>query len=353
MKKKTGSKKLGYIFTAVALAAVVAAVVVIVFCLRAMGFGGVVTGMGRQDTEDGADAYESDEYESDEYETEDFDGIVLDGEKYVYNDHLSNFLFIGVDKEEQVDTSDGSRHAGQADAIYLMSWDRVTGDVTVIGIPRDTMTDIEIYAYDGTDMGAATDHISLSYGYGDGKHTSCRLTVEAVSNLLYGIPIQGYCSISIGGMPLLTEAVGGVTVTIPNDSLEYLGDEYSEGSEITLDKDNTEIFLRLRDTTTTDSALYRMERQKTFLTAFAEKAESVFSAEPEKLTQLITDLDPYMVTNIGNDQYVKILDGLNDGGQTSYWTVPGEAAEGTYYDEYYVSDEALYGKVIETFYVKQ
>ncbi|MCD7709369.1 MAG: LytR family transcriptional regulator, partial [Clostridiales bacterium] len=139
----------------------------------------------------------------------------------------------------------------------------------------------------------------------------------------------------------------------PNDSLEYLGDEYKEGNEITLTADNTEIFLRRRDTTTADSAIYRMERQKVFLTAFAEKAKSVFYAEPEKLTQLIADLDSYMVTNIGNDQYVKILDGLNEGGQTSSWTVPGEAVEGEYYDEYYASDEALYQKVIETFYVKQ
>ena len=42
-------------------------------------------------------------------------------------------------------------------------------EITVIAIPRDTMTEIEMFDQSGKSLGKTTDHISLSYAYGDGK----------------------------------------------------------------------------------------------------------------------------------------------------------------------------------------
>ena len=57
-----------------------------------------------------------------------------------------------------------------------------------------------------------------------------------------------------------------------------------------------------------------------------------------------------MVTNMGNDQFVKIMESVAGDDSSDNWTVPGEGVEGEHYDEYYVDDDALYEKVIETFY---
>ena len=71
---------------------------------------------------------------------EDEDAVTYRGTRYVYNDHLSNFLFMGIDKREKADTKVGQADAGQADAIFMISWDRVEHSLTLISIPRDTMT---------------------------------------------------------------------------------------------------------------------------------------------------------------------------------------------------------------------
>ena len=42
--------------------------------------------------------------------------------------------------------------------------------------------------------------------------------------------------------------------------------------------------------------------------------------------------------------------GKTEGKEDTDWTVPGEAVEGEDHDEYHVDDNALYEKMIETFY---
>ena len=284
-----------------------------------------------------------------DYEPEDTTGILWNGKRYVYNEHLSNYLFLGVDKEEMADVNVGSALAGQSDALFLVSYDSVEHTLTKISIPRDTMTDIEAFDVEGESLGKTRDHISLAYGYGDGKMKSCELSKNAVSNLFYGVPIYGYCAISLDSLPLITESVGGLEVTIPNDSLEEVDSSYKQGSTLLLNQDNTELFVRYRNIDIHQSAMARLERQEAFLKAFGQKAETAYHEDPRFVTELYNDLKPYMVTNMAADQFSDIM-GSVSGGTSVSWTVPGEGVSGEYYDEYHVDDSALYEKIIETFY---
>lgn len=45
--------------------------------------------------------------------------ITWNGKTYSYNEHLSNFLFLGIDTKEKAETKTGQADAGQADALYL------------------------------------------------------------------------------------------------------------------------------------------------------------------------------------------------------------------------------------------
>lgn len=276
--------------------------------------------------------------------------IVWNGNSYTYNEHLSNFLFLGIDNREKEAASVGHADAGQADALYLLSWDRVENAITVISIPRDTMTNIEAFGADGESLGKTEDHISISYSYGEGGHESCRLSKEAVSELFYGLPIQGYCSVNLDSIPVLAEAVGGVTVTVPNNSLEAVDEVFREGSQVKIDGENAETFVRYRDITISQSALERMERQKAFIQAYGEAVQEKFNENPDFIVDLYDSLEPYMVTNMRSDQFVQIMESLRKGGSYSEWVLPGEGIEGKSYDEYIVDDKALYEKIIETFY---
>ncbi len=276
--------------------------------------------------------------------------VVWKGKEYNYNEHLSNFLFIGVDNQEKVETETGQADAGQADALYLVSWDWSENTLELITIPRDTMTRIETFGPGGESLGESTDHISLSYAYGDGEHESCRLTREAVSALFYDLPIQGYCAVNMDALPVITESVGGVTVTVPNDSLEEVDSRFQEGAQVTLNADDTETFVRYRDIHVSQSAVSRMERQQAYIAAFGEKARELSASDSGFITKLYTDLEPYMVTNMRVGQFGNIMKSISAGKTSQGWTVPGEGVQGETYDEYHVDEDALYEKTIETFY---
>ena len=80
------------------------------------------------------------------------------------------------------------------------------------------MTEIEVFNPSGKSLGESTDHINIQYAFGDGKQKSCELMKTAVSNLLDGLPIQGYCSMNMDGIPVITDFVGGVQITVPDIS---------------------------------------------------------------------------------------------------------------------------------------
>lgn len=283
-------------------------------------------------------------------EADDSNTVTWQGKTYKYNQNLSNYLLLGVDKRTPAETRVGKADAGQADALFLLSLNRKTKEMTMISIPRDTMTDVESFDLEGKSLGKSKDHISLSYGYGDGGAESCKLTQEAVSNLFYGLPIQGYLAMNLDGIPELTKSVGGLTVTVPNNSLEYEYPEFAEGAEVTLTEENTEVFLRSRDVDESQSAIYRMERQKAFLDAFSKKAKECYEQNAKFAADLFVAIKPYTVTNISEDRLMKLFQTADEGDGYTEWTVPGEGTQGLSFDEYHVDDDALYAKIMETFY---
>lgn len=281
----------------------------------------------------------------------DQDTIEYQGNTYKYNDHLSNYLFMGIDSREDVDTYESQQDAGQADAIFLVSMDRATEQVKVLFIPRDSMTKIEVFNPSGKSLGTTTDHINIQYAYGDGKQKSCELMKTAVSGLLDGLPIQGYCSMNMDGISTITDFVGGVEITVPDDSLEDVNPDFKEGAVVTLTGENAEQFVRYRDTARSQSALVRQERQKTYLQAFLKKAQKQASKDAGFVTGLYESIKNYTVTNMGNDIFAKLLTASGKG-ITDTQTVPGEGVQGENFDEYHVDENKLKDLIISMFYDK-
>lgn len=279
--------------------------------------------------------------------------IVYQGKEYTYNEHLSNFLFLGIDKQEKAETKTGKADAGQADSIFLISWDRVQGNVTWITIPRDTMAEIQIFDQEGNHAGTSVSHLNLAYAFGDGERESCQLMEDAVSNLFYGLPIQGSCAINLDGIPVLAEAAEGITVTIPDENICKVNPEWVKGATVTLNKDNTENFVRYRDKSKNHSALERMERQKVFLVALGEKMQQMYKKNPGIISDLYMAMDDYLVTDIGNDMVLKLMEDLGKHGVAKEWTLPGKATEGTDFDEYHPEEDELYEKILDTFYLEE
>lgn len=279
------------------------------------------------------------------------DIVEYKGKTYKYNDHLSNYLFLGIDTREAVDTYQSQADAGQADAIFLVSMDRATEKIKVLFLPRDSMTRIEVFNPYGQSLGETTDHLNIQYAFGDGKEKSCELMKTAVSNMLDGLPIQGYCSMNMDGISVITDFVGGIQLTIPDDSLADVNPEYKKGAVVDITGETAEQFVRYRDIDKTQSALVRQERQKTFLQALVQKAQEKAGEDAGFVTGLYDSVKSYTVTNMGNDIFAKLL-AASQNGITDTETVPGEGTHGENFDEYHIDEDALSDLIISMFYEK-
>lgn len=276
------------------------------------------------------------------------DTIQYDGKTYRYNDHLSNYLFLGIDTRDKVDTYQNMNDAGNADSIFLISYDRAEESIYGILIPRDTMTQIEAFNPAGESLGMTEDHINIQYAMGDGKEKSCQLMKQAVSELLYGVPIQGYCSLNMDGIPTLTDIIGGVPLTVPDDSLADVNPEFQPGAQVMITGENAEQFVRHRDTKKSQSAMVRMNRQKVFLQAYAQKAQEVSQKDGSLVGRIYDGVQDYLVTNISNDIFAKLLAAFS--GETNTATIPGEGIHGEIYDEFHVDEDQLYELILQIFY---
>ena len=277
------------------------------------------------------------------------DAIVYDGKTYVYNDHLTNYLLLGVDTDGSIQEPREPGSAGQSDSVFLISYDRVKETTVGLAIPRDTITQIEKFTPGGESLGFYSDHLNLQYAYGDGKRKSCELTSAAVSRLLSGLPIGGYAAINLDSIPRLTQLLGGVEVTVPDDSLSGKNPDFVKGNKVVLDETNTETFVRSRDRQIEQSAITRMNRQKVFLEAFASKLAQEQKKDASTVTTLFETMKTEMVTNMSNDQFVDIAVAERSGG---IQTIPGETGHEEVYDVYRVDDAALYKMVLELFYTQ-
>lgn len=288
-------------------------------------------------------------YSSDFQESNREDTVVYDGKEYRYNEHLSNYVFMGVDTREPITEYETREEAGRADAIFLLSYDRVKKTVKCISIPRDTMTNVRMIAPDGTDLGTSREHINMQYAFGDGKDESCRLVKEAVSALLYGIPIQGYCSLNMDGIAVAVDVLGSVEVVLSDNSLEAVNPEYVKGAKITVTKENAEQIIRHRDTDVSQSAIARTNRQKELMKAISDRAREKSTQDTNFIVDMYESLKSYMVSNIGNDVLADLLEAKFDS-ETGVIDIPGKGVEGELYDEYHIDETSLYELVLQMFY---
>ena len=293
---------------------------------------------------------------SDAKVSSDPDVIWYNGKAYRYNHDLVTMLVMGIDQESDTieEKDDVSGESGQADTIFLMVMDKSKDEIKMISISRDTMTQIKTFDYKGNYLGKSKNHLGLAYSFGDGKVTSCQYMVDAVSNLFYGMPINGYVALNMNAVAMINDAVGGVTVTVPED-MTQVDPSFAEGAAVTLTGDQALKFTRYRDTEKDFSNNSRMERQKQYLVNFMGQAVKAMKSDmglPVSLYQSLTD---DMVTNLSLDRSVYLATEAID----MHFTADGivslkaKSKKGSVYDEVYVDDDALYDLIIQTFYTEE
>lgn len=273
--------------------------------------------------------------------------VKYDGKSYVYNKNLKTVLFMGVDKHEKVEVQKYSGMNGQTDVLLLLVMDKKAKTTSLLSISRNSMVDLQLYSVDGELVTSTSGQIALQYAYGDGEKKSCRLTREAVANLLYGIPIDAYVSMNIDGIGAIVSALGGIEYTFTEDETE-IDPAFTKGSTVLMDGKQTERYMRYRDTGKTGSNEQRVQRQIRFLrTVFSQMKKTGDSAK--SYDALWDSVEPYVVTDLTAEE-IKALSEYDISGTIE--NVPGEVRQGEKYDEYVVDDAELYHLILQMFYVE-
>lgn len=272
------------------------------------------------------------------------DTIVVDGREYRLNTNIQTVLFMGIDKNAKSDMGDRTGENGQSDSLNLLIVDRETKKAQILQISRDSMVDIDIYSASGEKMISEPGQIALQYAYGDGEEESCRLTAGKVSELLYGVSVDSYLSLTMEGMVKAADAIGGVTLTVPED-YTWIDPAFSKGTTLTMDGEMVEKYVRSRDTEVLDSNVQRMERQSQFMGALIEKLQSV--KETSNYLSLYQQMEPYMVTNMTADEMKSLSEYDID---TNMLDVPGEVILKDGHAQFIVDNEALRKIILKTFY---
>lgn len=284
--------------------------------------------------------------------------LQYEGRIYEYNDDIMTFLIMGIDKNGEVENSQDATDGGQADALFLVVADRRKKEIRLVGINRDTMVNINAYGAYGEGMdGSAKAQIAVQHGFGDGRELSCELTRDAVSELFFNLPIHGYAAVNMDAIPVINDAVGGVTLEVLEDidTDKYgksIGKVWHEGEEIHLQGMEAYYYIRWRDREKFESARLRLARQKQYLEAFMEKARSETKKNITLPVRLYGDLSKYMVTDISADETAYLageLIGYTMDPQGIY-TLSGETIKGDTYEEFYPDEEALKALMIAVFY---
>lgn len=282
------------------------------------------------------------------------------GSIYEYDNSLLTFLFMGVDKrDETLREVVGATNGGQADALFLMVIDPGDKRVRVIAINRNTMVPIEVYDENGSYVSTVTGQINTQHGFGNGLEQSCEYQVRAVDNLMYNIPIHGYVAVNMAAVKTITDAVGGVDLTVLED-VTTSGDHkliFKQGDELHMDGETAYRYVTVRDTAVRESANGRLEREKQYLTELIDRIKAQTRSDITTPVKLYNALAEQMVTNITASEvaYLAGMAGNFRFDSGDIYTLEGEyvAAEDnpdSEFDEFYPDEDALQRLIIEVFY---
>ncbi len=181
---------------------------------------------------------------------------------------------------------------GRSDSMLLLRFNPQTEQLVVLSLPRDTRTYVR---------GQLTKLNEANY-YGGPA-----LAAESVSDLLGGVAIDRYMRINVQGVEKLIDALGGVTVNVPQD-MRYQDDSQHlyinlKAGEQTLDGDKAMQFLRFRYDRQGD--IGRVQRQQMFMRALTEQALN--PATITRLPKILSVIQSNVDTNLSVEELLALV----------------------------------------------
>lgn len=275
--------------------------------------------------------------------------IYHNNKKYKPKDYLDTVLLIGTDSEGKVYESASYNNPNKADFIALLIFDNNNKTCTVLQINRDTIAEIPILGITGEKAGTITGQLALAHTYGNGLEISCRNTVRAVSNFLYQIEIENYLSMNMSAISALNDVVGGVELEILDDFSEF-DPTLVKGETILLNGKQALNYIRGRGNVGDQTNVSRMNRQRQYMAAFAEKIKIAYEANNDLVLNAYNAIADYTVTDCSITVLSDTAERLSAYEIKEIITPEGKIVEDEEFIEFHADNEKLKELIVNLFY---
>ena len=255
-------------------------------------------------------------------------------------------------KEKLKPAEDGFYVLKKDDFLRLVVLDDADKTVQQLQIDRDTMTSVTVLGLLGDRYEPVTQQICLGYAFGDGRQTSCEVTVEAVGNLLGGQTIDQYLAMGLDGISTLNDLAGGVTVTLEDD-FSAIDPAMTKGTTLTLQGEQAETYVRSRRSVGVGTNEARMARQESYIRQLSVQLDEKLQKDQNFAVDAYDALQPYLTTSMAKGQLVNEAWAAKD-----YTRLDTIKPDGTYqvgedgFMEFYPDADALQQAVLQLFYEK-
>lgn len=274
------------------------------------------------------------------------------GVEYVKNEDVESFLILGLDKFEDAINNDSYNNDQRADFLMLLVFDNSEKKFTAVHLNRDTMVNMNVLGVAGQKIGTVNKQLALAHTYGNGRDVSCRNTADAVSELLNGVKVNHYLSITMDAVPILNDLLGGVEVTVLDD-FSGIDDTLIKGETVTLHGDHALTYVRERYGLEDSSNSTRMVRQRQYMTAVYDKAMLKIENDDNFVIEVSSKLADYIVSDRSVNQLQEIAKKLSQYKFTEIETLEGESVIKDGLMEFRPDADSIDKIVFELFYKKK
>ena len=277
--------------------------------------------------------------------------ITYKGKQYQYNSDIINVLCLGIDKDIPIEEKRDTGSEGLADAVILASINTKENKINFLTVPRESIVPVKIMDTAGNFVRTENEQITLQYAYGKTAEKSCELMTDAVSNLLFQLPIQRYCAINFQALSALNDAIGGVEL-VSIQTVYWWNGSFYEGQKLHLEGQSALDYVRQRDETIPESSMGRLERQKQYITCYLEQAKEAVGKDITLPVKMFQSLTENMCTNVTVADITYLVPELlnMDVNMNNISMVPGKTITGGEHEEYHVDTESLKQLVVQMFY---
>lgn len=199
--------------------------------------------------------------------------VAVNGEDWRMKSGIHSLLFMGIDDTAHVEINGISGEMGVAEAIFLLVLDDADNEIKCLVFPYDAEVPIKVYDENGSMVGPEFSLLGNQYAFSRSPSRGTMMMKRKVSEMMHGISVDGYVSISFDGIGKIADAIGGMRVPLTLDWTD-VDSAFTPGCEVTLDSETVAKFV---DAAHNGDESLRNARQEWLLMTMLKQMRKVYS----------------------------------------------------------------------------